>query len=117
MNPSVSDTPPPAEAGVKPAKPTLTARFKHLLVEYGPLALVVNYLILGLVVAGFYGAIRLGFQPESTGEKAGTWAAAYGFSRMTMPLRLLVVLVITPRIARIPPVARFIAKNKHRWSF
>ena len=62
VNPSVSDTPPPAEAASKPAKPSLMARFKTLMLEYGPLAIAVNYVIFGLVVVGFYAAIQeIGF--------------------------------------------------------
>nr|WP_217917537.1 hypothetical protein [Myxococcus sp. AM010] len=117
VNPSVSDTPPPAEAASKPAKPSLMARFKNLMLEYGPLALVVNYAIFGLVIVGFYAAIEFGFEPSSTGEKAGSWAAAYAASQVVKPLRLAAVFVLTPLIARIPPVARFIERNKHKWSF
>jgi hypothetical protein len=117
VNPPVSDTPPPAGATEKAAKPSLMARFKTLLLEYGPLALVVNYLIFGLAIVGFYAAIQFGFQPDSTGEKAGSWAAAYAASQVVKPLRLAAVFVLTPLIARIPPVARFIERNKHKWSF
>lgn len=117
VNPPVSDTPPPAEATAKPAKPSLMARFKTLLLEYGPLALVMNYVIFGLVIVGFYAAIQLGFQAETTGAKAGSWAAAYAASQVVKPLRLAAVFVLTPLVARIPPVARFIERNKHKWSF
>ncbi|AKF79250.1 hypothetical protein SAMN05443572_101254 [Myxococcus fulvus] len=92
-------------------------RFKTLMLEYGPLALVTNYVILGLVVVGFYVAIRMGFQPSGTGEQAGTWAAAYVASQVVKPLRFAAVFVLTPLIARIPPVARFIERNKHKWNF
>ncbi|WP_240359232.1 hypothetical protein [Pyxidicoccus trucidator] len=117
VTPPVSDTTPPAEAAAKPAKPSLMARFKNLMLEYGPLAIAVNYAIFGLVIVGFYAAIQLGFQAESTGEKAGSWAAAYAASQVVKPLRLAAVFVLTPLIARIPPVARFIERNKHKWSF
>ncbi|MCP3163289.1 hypothetical protein [Myxococcus qinghaiensis] len=118
VNPSVSDTPPPAPTQTaKAAKPSLMARFKTLMLEYGPLALVTNYVIFGLVLVGFYFAIKLGFQPSSAGEKAGSWAAAYAASQVVKPLRLAAVFVLTPLIARIPPVARFIERNKHKWSF
>ncbi|MFP2911549.1 hypothetical protein ACLESD_42290 [Pyxidicoccus sp. 3LFB2] len=116
VNPPVSDTPPPAQGAEKPAKPSLTARFKTLMVEYGPLALVVNYTILALFLVGFQAAIKLGFQPTSTGQTAGTWAAAYAASRVTAPLRWSATLLLTPLIARIPPVARFIERHKHRWA-
>jgi len=117
VTPPVSDTPPPLGSTAKPAKLPLMARFKNLILEYGPLALVVNYVIFGLVIVGFYAAIQLGFQAESTGEKAGSWAAAYAASQVVKPLRLAAVFMLTPLIARIPPVARFIERNKHKWSF
>jgi hypothetical protein len=117
VTPPVSDTPPPLGSTAKPAKLPLMARFKNLMLEYGPLALVVNYVIFGLVIVGFYAAIQLGFQAESTGEKAGSWAAAYAASQVVKPLRLAAVFMLTPLIARIPPVARFIERNKHKWSF
>nr|WP_194869093.1 hypothetical protein [Myxococcus fulvus] len=118
VNPSVSDTPPPtATPEAKAGKPSLMARFKTLMLEYGPLALVMNYVIFGLVLVGFYAAIRLGFQPSGAGEQAGTWAAAYAASQVVKPLRLAAVFVLTPLIARIPPVARFIERNKHKWNF
>ncbi|WP_164001098.1 hypothetical protein [Pyxidicoccus caerfyrddinensis] len=117
MNPPASDMPPPTEAAAKPAKPSLMARFKNLLLEYGPLALLMNYVIFGLVIVGFYAAIQLGFQAESTGAKAGSWAAAYAASQVVKPLRLAAVFMLTPLVARIPPVARFIERNKHKWSF
>jgi hypothetical protein len=122
VNPPLSDTPPPSEAAAKPAqppvaKPSLMARFKNLLLEYGPLALLMNYVIFGLVIVGFYAAIQLGFQVESTGAKAGSWAAAYAASQVVKPLRLAAVFMLTPLVARIPPVARFIERNKHKWSF
>ncbi|MCP3136534.1 hypothetical protein [Pyxidicoccus xibeiensis] len=117
MNPSVSDTPPPAEAGAKPEKPTLAARIKNLMLEYGPLAAVMNLAIFGLVLVGFYAAIQFGFQPESAGAQAGSWAAAYAASQVVKPVRWAAVFVLTPLVARIPPVARFIEKNKDKWSF
>ncbi|GHG86214.1 hypothetical protein GCM10012319_42980 [Comamonas sp. KCTC 72670] len=92
------------------------ARFKTLMLEYGPLAVAVNFAILGLVVVGFYAAIQFGFEPSSTGQKAGSWAAAYAASQVVKPLRFAAVFVLTPLIARIPPVARFIERNKHKWS-
>lgn len=117
VNTPVSDTTPPAEAAVKPAKPSLVERFKNLLLEYGPLALVVHYIIFGLVIVGFYAAIQRGFQPEGTGATAGSWGAAYAAAFAVKPLRMAAVFVLTPLVARIPPVARFIERNKHKWSF
>lgn len=117
MKPPVSDTSPPAPPSTPAAKPSLTERFKTLLLEYGPLAIGLNFLLLGLMLVGFYVAFKFGFQPESAGAKAGTWAAAYGATQVAKPLRFAAVFVLTPLIARIPPVGRFLARNKHKWSF
>ncbi|CAM3240951.1 MULTISPECIES: hypothetical protein [Corallococcus] len=116
VKPSTPDIAPP-ETTTPAEKPSLMARFKALLVDYGPLAIVLNYVIFGLVIVGFWAAIRAGFQPQSTGAQAGAWGAAYIASQAVKPLRLAAVFVLTPLIARIPPVGRFLAKNKHKWSF
>ncbi|MCY1017667.1 hypothetical protein [Pyxidicoccus sp. MSG2] len=108
---------PPTEAAAKPAKPTLVARFKTLMLDYGPVAVVMNFVIFGLVLVGFHTAIRLGFQVESTGAQAGSWAAAYAATQFVKLARWAAVLVLTPLVARIPPVARFIERNKHKWAF
>ncbi|WP_342378088.1 FAM210 family protein [Myxococcus stipitatus] len=116
MNPPVSDTSPPAPTQTASAeKPSLMARFKNLMLEYGPVAIVTNFALLGLMLAGFYVAIELGFQPSSAGAKAGTLAAAYAATQVVKPLRFAAVFVLTPLIARIPVVARFLERNKHKW--
>lgn len=117
VKPSTPDIAPPTTTTPPAEKPSLLVRFKKLIVDYGPLAIVVNYVIFGLVIAGFWMAIRAGFQPESTGAQAGAWGAAYVASQAVKPVRLAAVFVLTPLIARIPPVSRFLAKNKHKWSF
>ncbi|WP_241757814.1 FAM210 family protein [Myxococcus landrumensis] len=117
MNPPVSDTSPPTPTqAARPEKPSLMARFKNLMLEYGPVAIATNFALFGVVLAGFYVAIELGFQPASAGAKAGTFAAAYAATQVVKPLRLAAVFVLTPLIARIPPVARFLERNKHKWS-
>ncbi|WP_338871851.1 hypothetical protein [Myxococcus stipitatus] len=117
MNPPVSDTSPPTPTQpAKAKKPSLMARFKNLMVEYGPVAIATNFALLGLMFAGFYVAIEMGFQPSSTGAKVGTFAAAYAATQVVKPLRFAAVFVLTPLIARIPAVARFLERNKHKWS-
>ncbi|NOJ92272.1 hypothetical protein HMI51_04845 [Corallococcus coralloides] len=117
VKPSAPDIAPLGTTTPPAAKPSLMARFKAMLMDYGPLAIAVNYLIFGLVIVGFWAAIRAGFQPQGTGAQAGAWGAAYLASQAVKPLRLAAVFVLTPLIARIPPVGRFIKKNKHKWSF
>jgi hypothetical protein len=115
VKPSVSDTTPPASATAKAAKPTLAERFKALILDYGPVALALHFLMFGLTVAGFYVAIQLGFQVDSTGGKASALGAAYVAAQLTKPVRWIALFVLTPLVARIPPVARFIERNRHKW--
>ncbi len=102
VKPTSTDTPAPTAA----AKPSLMERFKTLLVEYGPLAFIIHFTLFGLTVGGFFIAIQLGFQVESSGGTAGALAAAYGAAQLTKPLRLAALLALTPAVARIPAVAR-----------
>jgi hypothetical protein len=78
----------------------LLDRFKNLVVEYGVTALVVHYVIFALVIVGFWGAIRLGWQPAGTAASVGTWTAAYIMTKIVQPLRIIATLAVTPFIAR-----------------
>lgn len=88
---------------------TLTQRFEALKLRlrqlfdvYGPIALGVWFTIFGLVLAGFYTAMSLGF--DVGGDKAAgaaTLAAAYGATQLTKPLRIVVTLAATPLVARL----------------
>jgi hypothetical protein len=75
--------------------------FKDLLTEYGTTALVIYLSIFGLVLAGFWFAIRIGWRPESAAGSAGTLAAAYIATKVTQPLRIAATLVLTPIAARV----------------
>ncbi len=117
VKPSAPDIAPPETTTPAPAaKPTLMARFKALLLEYGPVAFALYWLSFGLSMVGFWAAIRAGFKPEGVGAQAGTWGAAYVATQLIKPLRLGAVFVLTPLVARIPPVARFLERNRHKWS-
>lgn len=112
----MSDTTPPAEAAAKPAKPKLAERFKSLVLEYGPVALVLHFTMFGLTWLGFYVAIQLGFQVDSAGGTVGAVGGAYVATQLTKPVRWAALFVLTPVVGRIPPVARFIERNKHKWA-
>lgn len=74
---------------------------KHLLVEYGAIAVVVYLTIFFVVLLGFWAAIRLGWEPGSVTANVGTFAAAYIATKVTQPLRILATLAVTPFIAKI----------------
>jgi len=76
-------------------------RLKHLLAEYGKLALMVYLAIFILVLAGFALAIRTGIKVESVAGQAGIWGAAWVATKVTQPLRILATLALTPLLARL----------------
>ena len=65
------------------------------------MALVVYLSIFAGVLAAFWFAIRLGWQPESVAGSAGTLAAAYVATKVTQPLRIAATLVLTPLVAKL----------------
>lgn len=74
---------------------------KHILVEYGAIALVVYFAIFFLVIFAFWAAIRSGWQPSSTAGTVGVWTAAYIATKLTQPLRIIATLAVTPFIAKL----------------
>jgi hypothetical protein len=73
-------------------------KLKALLAEYGPIAIVIYFVIFLAVYLSFYISITGGFQPEGVGETAGTFGAAWLATKLTQPLRILATLVLTPLV-------------------
>jgi hypothetical protein len=95
-----ADDPTPAAPPVSAQKPPLTERLKALLAEYGAVAIVLYFVIFGLVLAGFATAIAAGFDVEGAGETTGLLAGAWLATKVTQPLRILATLALTPLVAR-----------------
>ena len=74
---------------------------KRLLVEYGIVALLVYITIFLLVWLSFWAAIRLGWEPTTVVENAGIWFVAYLATKVTLPLRMIATLALTPLIAEL----------------
>ena len=74
--------------------------FRHVLAEYGVVALVLHYVIFGLVLGGAWLAMRAGWQPSSRIAGVGTWAAAYLVTKITQPVRIILTVALTPFVAR-----------------
>ncbi len=74
---------------------------KEVLAEYGRVALAVYLVIFAVVLLGSWAAIRLGWKPEGAAGGAGTFAAAYLFTKLTQPLRIAATLALTPIVARV----------------
>ena len=74
---------------------------KHILAEYGAVALVVYFAIFFAVLFGFWAAIRFGWRTESTAASVGTLTAAYIATKLTQPLRIAATLALTPLAAKL----------------
>jgi hypothetical protein len=74
---------------------------KHIMTEYGAVALVLYLLIFAIVLCGSWVAIRAGWAPESATGKVGTFAAAYVVTKVTQPLRIGLTVILTPFVARL----------------
>lgn len=74
-------------------------KLKDLLDKYGPVAIVLYFVIFFGVWAGFAVAISLGFEPESSAGGAGVIGASYLATKLTQPLRIGATLVLTPGVS------------------
>ena len=74
---------------------------KHVLTEYGAVAVVVYFVIFFAVLGGFWVAIRSGWRPESAVGNVGAFTAAYLATKVTQPLRIGATLLITPFVAKV----------------
>jgi hypothetical protein len=94
-------------APVAVAKLPLKDRMKLLAEEYGPVAMGTYLVISLIIVASFAVAIHFGIKIEGSTEASGglgvaaTIGAAWVAAKITVPLRILATLVLTPLIARL----------------
>jgi hypothetical protein len=91
--------------------PSSRQRLRRFLLEFGALGLGVHYFVYALALIAFALSIQhSGTLPASSG-RLGVWAAAYVATKLTMPLRVLLTVALTPllrgliRRLRKPPVA------------
>lgn len=81
------------------AKPSLKERLAAHFAEYGRIA-VITYLVLSvLTIAGFSIAIGVGAEPSTATGLLGVLGAGWLAAKATMPIRILIVLAVTPPIA------------------
>jgi hypothetical protein len=74
--------------------------FKHILAEYGPVAVAVYFGIFFSVLLAAWTAIHLGWQPASVSGNVGAFTAAYLATKVTQPFRIAGTLALTPIAAR-----------------
>jgi hypothetical protein len=82
-------------------KPTLRARLTELVEKYGKLALIIYFVLYGIVFAGFLIAIPAGFHVHTTTTSVGLLGTAWVATKLTQPLRILATLALVPLVARL----------------
>ena len=102
------DAKPESDAPSLPKKRTLKERLKEQLEEYGKVALVTYIVLSVLTIAGFSIAIAIGVEPSSATGVLGVIGAGWAAAKATMPIRILIVLAITP------PIAALLSRRKRR---
>ncbi len=101
-------------------KPKLKDRLKAMFEEFGPIAIATYFGLFFLTLGGMAIAVnvfgvqiaeKFGWKVDGTVGTAGTWAIAYGITKGLQPIRILVALVLTPLVAKLPFVAKFRKKK------
>jgi Kef-type K+ transport system membrane component KefB len=74
---------------------------KHILAEYGAIAVVLYLTLFFVVFIGAYFAISLGWAPKGVAGTAGAWTAAYIVTKITQPLRIAGTVVLTTFLGKL----------------
>ncbi|MCB9777442.1 MAG: DUF1279 domain-containing protein [Alphaproteobacteria bacterium] len=85
--------------------------YKDLVARYGRVAVITYFSIFFSVLGAFWIAVQqgvdlaqglqaLGFDTAGATSRSGTFVVAYGFTKLTQPLRIAATVVLTPLIAR-----------------
>lgn len=83
----------------------LKAKYADTLERFGTIAITTYLTLFVATLAGFWFAIRMGFQPEGVTAGAGTIGAAYVATKLTQPIRIGATILVTPIVAAV--IARF----------
>lgn len=114
-------TPTPAATAPAAGKPSFKDRLVTLVQAYGTLAVLVYLGLFLLSVAAFSVAIqvglrdvveRLGVSLEGAGGLGGTLLVAWAATKAIQVPRILATLALTPAVARLPWVARWLARRQ-----
>jgi hypothetical protein len=83
----------------RPPRPTLKQRLTTLFDAYGGIAIGTYFTLSILTIIGFSIAIGMGAQPSTATGVFGVIAAGWVSAKVTMPLRILITLALTPAVA------------------
>lgn len=84
-----------------PSKRTLKQRLAAHYDEYGHVAIVTYVTLSLLTIIGFSVAIGAGTSPESTAGVFGVVVAGWAAAKVTLPIRILITLALTPVVATV----------------
>jgi hypothetical protein len=87
-----------SETPKEPAAPAKLG-WRERLQEYGSIGIVTYFVVFGLTIVGFFIAISAGYEVEGVVGQSSTWFAAWLATKVTQPLRIAVVLALTPIVA------------------
>lgn len=87
-------------------------QYQELVARYGRVAVLTYFGIFFSVLGGFWLAVSsgadlagglqaLGMDTSSATGRSGTLVVAYGFTKLTQPLRIAATVVLTPVLARV----------------
>lgn len=76
-------------------------RLKQLIADYGGIAFAIYMVIFVGTLVSFWAAINAGIEVDGAAAGAGTWAAAWVATKLTQPVRIGVMLVLTPIVAKL----------------
>lgn len=87
-------------------KRSLKQRMSELAGQYGRIAIYTYFAISILAIIGFSIAIGVGAQPSSATGVLGVIGAGWAAAKVTLPIRLLITLGVTPLIAHVPALLK-----------
>lgn len=91
-------------------KSSMKERFQKLIAEYGPVAIGIHFSLFFASLFGFWLAIGMGVEVGGDSSIAPGWltssgsarlVAAYVASQLIKPIRLGLVVILTPAVARL----------------
>jgi hypothetical protein len=81
------------------ARPSLKQRLTALFEVYGRIAIITYFTLSGLAIIGFSVAIWIGAEPSSATGVLGVIIAGWAAAKVTLPIRILITLALTPLVA------------------
>ncbi len=89
----------PVAPATPPPKPSLKERLKTIVKDYPKIAIITYLSLSAIAIAGFSIAIGIGAEPSTATGVLGVIGAGWLAAKVTVPLRILATLGLTPPIA------------------